>query len=975
MTKKFLYVDTYGRYVPGLSYETGDFKDAGASGSEDAPVKADVSGYIADTFYDDIVMRTNKNNTMEDGFLLHYFDENYASYPSWGDRSLTPKHYVDSVSAGLAVHTPTRVATTSDFVTTLEDAVYDNGTDGVGATLTNGGTQAALVIDEVALVLNDRVLVKDFPFSGNGERNGIYYVSEVGSESVDWVLTRSTDYDNAPIAEIHDGDYLFVTEGTENALTGWVQTIFWENGVSEVGTTDIVFSLFSSVGVLTAGPGLQKIINEFSLDIYGVSATTTAVAAADKIAYADTTDSNSTAVVTFQNVIDSQNIQTAISGGTDGNFVSINATDDIADSGSAPSDYAPVSHSHVVGDITDFTEGTQDVIGTMVATPSTDISWNYDDAGSGALTASVRNDAVTLAKLNMSTIDAADFPIIDANNHLAATTMEDALLELVSTKYYVDPEFLVTKGDLVYISANDTIAPYYDINVDRQVVGIANDTVLGYISGFDSSVYAIAIQTDGKILCGGEFTLYGNLETPYGLCRLNSDGSLDKTFNFGEARGFTDVGRRINYIAIQTDGKILVGGNFTTYTDSTGALANCPNYFCRVNADGTLDQTFNFGASRGFNDYVYTMKLLTSGKILVGGTFTSYIDSTGTLTSCPDCLCCVNADGTLDQMFNFGASRGFNIGVYSIDLQTDGKIIVGGVFTQYVDSTGTLTSCPDALCRVNADGTLDQTFNFGASRGFNDYVASIAVQADDKIICGGSFAQYIDSTGTLTSCPDNLCRVNADGTLDQTFNYGAGRGFDTNLNFVLLQTDEKIICGGSSFTQYVDSTGTLTSCSDRLCRVNTNGTLDQTFNYGVGRGFNDFVLAGALEADGKIIVGGAFDDYIDGGTPPTHMQRRLCRINSTDGTIEIPRPMVEVYKNNKLLFNISGLTAGSRYFWQGRSAEVGATGFDCWKLNSFPTNGSIYVYSAAIGKNTTTAIIDVEFIAKTSGTYVPPEEP
>lgn len=160
------------------------------------------------------------------------------------------KGYVDSVAEGLHIHASTNAATTANL-----NATYNNGTSGVGATLTNAGTQVALVIDGVTLSVSDRVLVKN---QTTQSQNGIYTVTDTGSVSTNWILTRATDFNSS--AEIQGGDFVFVTGGTQYDNTGWVQT---STSVT-VGTTAIVWQQFSGAGTYTASNGVQLVGSDFS---------------------------------------------------------------------------------------------------------------------------------------------------------------------------------------------------------------------------------------------------------------------------------------------------------------------------------------------------------------------------------------------------------------------------------------------------------------------------------------------------------------------------------------------------------------------------------------------------------------------------------------------------------------------------------------------------------------------------------------
>lgn len=152
------------------------------------------------------------------------------------------KQYVDDVAQGLNIHQASYAATTANL-----NATYSNGTSGVGATLTNAGTQAAFATDGTTPSLNDRILVKD---QTTTSQNGIYTLTTVGSGSTNWVLTRATDFDQA--VEIAGGDFTFVDNGTTLANTGWVQV----DEVTTVGTDPIVWQQFSGAGTYTASNGV-----------------------------------------------------------------------------------------------------------------------------------------------------------------------------------------------------------------------------------------------------------------------------------------------------------------------------------------------------------------------------------------------------------------------------------------------------------------------------------------------------------------------------------------------------------------------------------------------------------------------------------------------------------------------------------------------------------------------------------------------
>ena len=168
--------------------------------------------------------------------------------------SLANKAYVDQVAQGLDTKPSCKVATTANL-----SATYSNGTAGVGATLTNSGTQAALSIDGITMVAADRVLVKD---QSTAAQNGIYVVTNIGSGSSNWILTRATPEDQP--AELTGGAFVFVEEGTANGDNGYV---FTHNGAPTFGTTALDVAQFSGAGQITAGAALTKSGNQMDVAV------------------------------------------------------------------------------------------------------------------------------------------------------------------------------------------------------------------------------------------------------------------------------------------------------------------------------------------------------------------------------------------------------------------------------------------------------------------------------------------------------------------------------------------------------------------------------------------------------------------------------------------------------------------------------------------------------------------------------------
>lgn len=354
-----------------------------------------------------------------------------------------------------------------------------------------------------------------------------------------------------------------------------------------------------------------------------------------------------------------------------------------------------------------------------------------------------------------------------------------------------------------------------------------------------AGIYAMTLQPDGKILIGGDFTSY-NFEPRPSLARLNPDGSLDSSFL---PPGFSSSS--VEYFAIQTDGKILIAGSFS-------AISNNPFPVIRLNPDGSFDNSFqaNIADNTGYN-----VKLQPNGQIILTGYFNNY----GAQPR--NGIVRLSANGFVDNAFN-ASFFGFGA-VHAIAQQADGKVIVGGIFRRANGSFNV------NVARFNPDGTLDANFitGSGANSGNLDFfntVSAIAVQPDGKILLGGRFYGF---NGTISP---GIVRLNNDGSVDTSFTNPLDRNNINIILDILVLPDGKILAGGAgmfyNFNQF-----------SRLLRLNPNGTIDTTFNSGAGPNSNVNKLV--RQPDGKILVGGLFTTY--NGTA----RSRIARIN-IDGTLD-----------------------------------------------------------------------------------------
>ena len=332
---------------------------------------------------------------------------------------------------------------------------------------------------------------------------------------------------------------------------------------------------------------------------------------------------------------------------------------------------------------------------------------------------------------------------------------------------------------------NSFISPYPDYNVD-----------------------SMAIQADGKIVIGGEFTVAGAFTRNH-IARLNVDGSVDGTFD-------PNANGDVLCLVLQSDGKIVLGGGFTT-------LGGAPqNRIARLNADGTVDTSFNVGANGAVNSVV----IQRDGKIVLAGNFTAV----GGLYRYG--IARLNPDGSVDTSFHP------DVYASCLLLQPDGKIIA------------------DGYLRLNPDGSVDTSFKCS---GASDRVLSLVMQPDGKIVMGGRFT----SVGAFTR--SHIARLNVDGSVDGTFDPSA----NGSVCCLALQSDGKIMVGGG-FTTLGGAP------QNRIARLNFDGSVDSSFNAGT----DDFVGSLALQPDGKILLGGQFTWVTDPETQQVYYLRKLTRLDN-----------------------------------------------------------------------------------------------
>jgi uncharacterized delta-60 repeat protein len=342
-------------------------------------------------------------------------------------------------------------------------------------------------------------------------------------------------------------------------------------------------------------------------------------------------------------------------------------------------------------------------------------------------------------------------------------------------------------------------------------------------SGVNGSVSAVVVQPDGKVIIGGAFTTVRGLMRT-NLARLNVDGSGDATFNPGQVFDIVDS------LALQPDGKVLVCSRYGTgcYTD------DCyQSIVTRLHPNGALDAGFTNALAYPRSPYGYTLLTLQSdGKVLLGGHFNG-VNGTNRNN-----VARLNANGTLDTSFNAGTGiyheESWAVAV-SLAVQSGGKILVGGKFDTFNGISR------NNLARLHADGSVDASFNPSTVLTNADFsmVMSVALQPDGKVLVGGRFYNYPNPQIA------GLARLNTDGSLDASFDTGTGPSAD--VTELVVQSDGKILVGG-----YFDSfNGTNRT---RMARLNANGSLDTSFD--PGSGINTYAPSIVVQSNGQVLVAG-----------------------------------------------------------------------------------------------------------------------
>ena len=458
---------------------------------------------------------------------------------------------------------------------------------------------------------------------------------------------------------------------------------------------------------------------------------------------------------------------------------------------------------------------------------------------------------------------------ISLGYHINSNSLACSDFSSSPSTFYLDSSNITTAFIIATNTELTSFAPagwYSDGNVARYWSGVlfqaftvpcgSTNFYSTLTSEIIGNIKAITTQdASNNVIIGGQLQeVYG---TPDHIKTLNFNGSDNTTFNTNLSSGFdewfTDVTggvatpfgfTTVQVIKIDVNNKVLIGGEFKRFK---GLFRNA---IVRLNSDGTEDSSFytSFLGNSGFNSTVLTIEIQNDSRILVGGIFTSVASFNVPF------LCRLNVnlvEDLIDTGFNTNLGNGPNNQVTKIKLQPDGKILVVGRFTQFNGTS------QNGIVRLNANGTVDTTFNIGTgftNSGGNLFVNEVEILDNGKIIVGGTFTSY---NGTTVS---NLVLLDSNGSLD-TATTSAILTVNGNVSAMLKTTDGSIIVGGSFTSPNIDNN------ENGIKKFNpylTGLSTDSEFQRNIGSGVSgNFAYVSALDEkpNGNILVGGSFTTF------------------------------------------------------------------------------------------------------------------
>ena len=381
----------------------------------------------------------------------------------------------------------------------------------------------------------------------------------------------------------------------------------------------------------------------------------------------------------------------------------------------------------------------------------------------------------------------------------------------------------------------------------------------GFSPDVDGTIFTVVAQPDGKLLVGGQFTSVSGVARS-NLARINADGSVDTAFN-------PSPNAPVRAVLVQRDNRVVIGGDFSALQPGASGATVTRNRIARLNADGSIDAAFNPNLGGQLQPQVHALLLQADNRIVAGGSFTTVQPAGAAAPVTRNYLARFNADGTLDAAFNPNP----NGMVLALALHVENRILVGGGFTSFQPAGESAPVTRNRVARLNPSGTVDASFNPNANNG----VTSLAVQRDGKVLLAGYFTTVQPPTDVNPAGRSRVARLNLDGTLDSEFYPRA----DGSVSSVMVQSDGLIVIGGAFSAVW--GRGATSVSRGFVARFNPDGSLDNGF----APTLNGAVNAVVQQADGKLVIGGSFTRATPAGSSSAVVRNRLARL-AADGSLD-----------------------------------------------------------------------------------------
>ena len=456
----------------------------------------------------------------------------------------------------------------------------------------------------------------------------------------------------------------------------------------------------------------------------------------------------------------------------------------------------------------------------------------------------------------------------------------------------------------------------------------AIDTTFNMGSGTENTIFTSAIDENGKILIGGAFNTYSG-SSQYYITRINTNGTRDTTFNIG-----TGFNTNVFKVSLQSDNKVLVTGEFTTYSGSS------QNYITRLNTNGTRDTSFNIGT--GAN--AYTTNTLSdiiqdqSGNIhyanrgmtsYSGSSVTSYVKLTSSGSIDPTFLNTAASASSIPGAYTLGTS---GTGVASISIDSSNNVYLFGNFSNYLTPSSSYLSSSRITALDLTSGDKSSPPNFGT--GFNNIVTYSSTTPSGDIWLSGDFTTYKGSSLN----PSTVVKINSQGTLINSGSFPSSLSNSTPPTAIFAQSDGKCLVAFANIYGLAD-----------MVRLNSNGTLDNTFfssNYPYGYGYGGEIRNIKQQSNGDILFGGSFVGLSDDGEGGYNQEYPLylTKYNSSGSFLGLNYPLAAGYVNNiNLLPDDSFIVTGEIYGGGGGFIQKwDSTGSIYNSYNSGSFNGVVY---------------------------------